>query len=127
VPGLLHNRAAAGKGAAVGHRLISALIFLNALGLAACVVLIAAALAREDVLAGQVAQGLLPSLRMFVAGAALPTVAWGILAFEFDRAHAKKKLLESAAIYVLLALSLAAFVVAGWRVPRTFISALQLG
>jgi hypothetical protein len=37
-------------------------------------------------------------LRLFVAGAALPAVAWGILAFEFDRSHSKKRLLESATI-----------------------------
>ncbi len=112
----------------MGHRLISALIFLNALGLAACVVLIAVALAKDDAaLAGEVAQGTLLSLRMFVAGAALPTVAWGILAFEFDRSHTKKKLLESAAIYVLLLLSLIAFVVAGWRLPRAFTTAVTLG
>jgi hypothetical protein len=113
---------------AVGHRLITALIFLNALGLASCVVLIAAALAKDDaVLAGQVAEGALVSLRMFVAGAAFPIVAWGILAFEFDRSHSKKKLLESVAIYTLLSLSLILFVVAGWRLPRTFITGLQLG
>ena len=112
----------------MGHRLISALIFLNALGFAACAVLIAAALAKDDAaLAGEVAQGILLSLRMFVAGAALPTVAWGILAFEFDRSHTKKKLVESAAIYLLLFLSLIAFVIGGWRLPRAFIVGLQLG
>ena len=87
----------------MGHRLINALIFLNALGLVLCVVLIAAAATNSDaVLVGQVSEGVKLSLRLFVTGAALPTVAWGILAFEFDRTRSKKKLLESAVIYIVL-------------------------
>jgi hypothetical protein len=51
----------------MGHRLIAALTWLNALGLASCVVLIAATLAKGDAMqAGDVALGLLPSLRLFV-------------------------------------------------------------
>ena len=112
----------------VGHRLITALIFLNALGLALCVVLIAAAVAKEDpILAGQVAQGVKLCLRLFVAGAALPTVVWGILAFEFDREHTKKKLLESAVIYTLLLISLILFFIAGWHLPQAFMTGLQVG
>ena len=58
------------------------LIFLNALGLVLCVVLIAAAATNNDpLLVGQVTQGVKLCLRLFVAGAALPTVAWGICIF----------------------------------------------
>ena len=111
----------------VGHRLINALIFLNALGLVLCVALIAAATTKDDpVLAGQVAQGVKLCLRLFVAGAALPAVAWGILAFEFDRTHSKKKLLESAVIYALVIVSLILFFVAGWHLPQAFITGLQI-
>jgi hypothetical protein len=107
----------------MGHRLIAALIWLNALGLASCVVLIAAALAKDDAeLAGQVALGVLQSLRLFVVGAALPAVAWGITAFEFDRGQTKKKMLESVVLYILLIISLIVFVVAGWRLPQAFIA-----
>jgi hypothetical protein len=107
----------------MGHRLITALIWLNALGLAACVILIAAALAKDDApLAGQVALGLLQSIRLFVVGAALPAVAWGITAFEFDRGQTKKRMLESVALYILLIASLILFVVAGWRLPQAFIT-----
>jgi hypothetical protein len=112
----------------MGHRLITALIFLNAAGLISCIVLIAAALTKDDpILAGQVAYAVLLPLRLFVVGAALPTVAWGITAFEFDRTHAKMKLLESSIIYALLIISLICFVVAGWRLPQAFISGLQIG
>jgi hypothetical protein len=114
----------------MGHRLITALTWLNALGLASCVAMIAAALAKSDtMLAGDIALGVLPSLRMFVIGAALPTLAWGISAFEFDRSHPKKRMLESAFLYLLLTASLVLFVVAGWRLPQAFITgwAIDLG
>ena len=107
----------------MGHRLIAALTWLNALGLAACVALIAASLTRDDgTLAGQVALGLLQSIRLFVIGAALPAVAWGIAAFEFDRKQTKKRMLESVVLYILAIGSLILFVVAAWRLPQAFIT-----
>jgi hypothetical protein len=57
---------------------------------------------------------------------ALPTVAWGILAFEFDRPHSKKKLFESAIIYAVLIISLILFCIAGWRLPQAFITDLYI-
>jgi hypothetical protein len=63
---------------------------------------------------------------MFVTGAALSIVTWGILAFEFDRTHSKKKLLESAGIYTLLIISLILFFVAAWRLPQAFMIGLPL-
>jgi hypothetical protein len=111
----------------VGHRLISALIFLNALGLVLCVVLITAAVSSDEpARVVQVSEAVKLCLRLFVAGAALPTVAWGILAFEFDRSHSKKKLLESMLVYIVLSISLIMFVIAGWRLPRAFITGLQI-
>jgi uncharacterized membrane protein SpoIIM required for sporulation len=110
----------------MGHRLISALIFLNAMGLGLCVVLIAAAATNNDpVLVQQVSEGVKLCLRLFVAGATLPTVAWGILSFEFDRAHSKKKLLESAVVYFVLIISLILFFIAGWHLPQAVITGLQ--
>lgn len=107
----------------MGHRLITALTWLNALGLVSCVALIAASLAKGDAMfAGDVALGVLPPFRLFVIGAALPTLAWGISAFEFDRAHPKKRMLESALLYILLTASLVLFVIAGWRLPLAFIT-----
>jgi hypothetical protein len=107
----------------MGHRLITALTWLNALGLALCVVLVAAALVKDDAaFAGQVAWGLLQSVRLYVVGAALPTVAWGITALEFNRAHPWKKTVEAVALYILLLVSLILFVVAGWRLPQAFIT-----
>jgi len=111
----------------VGHRLISALIFLNALGFVLCVVLITAAVSSgEPASVAQVSEAVKLCLRLFVAGAALPTVAWGILAFEFDRSHSKKKLLESMIVYIVLSISLIMFVIAGWRLPQAFITGLQI-
>jgi hypothetical protein len=74
----------------------------------------------------QVSEAVKLCLRLFVAGAALPTVAWGILAFEFDRSHSKKKLLESMIVYIVLSISLIMFVIAGWRLPQAFITGLQI-
>ncbi len=115
------------EGVPVGHRLISALIFLNALGLVLCVVLITAAVSSDEpARVAQVSEAVKLCLRLFVAGAALPTVAWGILAFEFDRSHSKKKLLESMIVYIVLIISLIMFVIAGWRLPQAFITGLQI-
>jgi hypothetical protein len=106
--------------------LISALIFLNAVGVILCVVLIAAAVSTNELAhVTQVSEAVQFSLRLFVAGAALPTVAWRILAFEFDRSHSKKKLLESAIIYAVLIISLILFFFAGWHLPHAFITGLQ--
>ena len=111
----------------MGHRLISALILLNALGLVLCVVLITAAISSDDpARVAQVSDAVKLCLRLFVAGAALPTVAWGILAFEFDRSHSKKKLFESAIIYAVLIISLILFCIAGWRLPQAFITGLYI-
>ena len=94
----------------MGHRLITALIFLNVMGFLACVVLIAAAISKDDaVVLAQVTNSVLVSIRMFVVGAAVPTVAWGIAALEFDRSHTKKRLLASATMYALLVVSLILF------------------
>jgi hypothetical protein len=50
----------------------------------------------------------------------------GMLAFEFDRSHSKKRLLESAIVYTVLIVSLIVFVIAGWRLPQAFITGLQI-
>jgi len=111
----------------VGHRLITALIALNVVGFLACVVLIAAATSKDDaVVLAQVTQSVFVSVRMFVVGAAVPTIAWGIAALEFDRGHAKKRWFASAAMYALLLVSLVLFGVAGWRLPRAFLDNLQI-
>ena len=108
----------------MGHRLITALIFLNVMGFLACVALIAAAVPKDDaVVLAQVTNSVFVSVRMFVVGAAVPTVAWGIAALEFDRSHTKKRLLASA---TMLAVSLILFCVAGWRLPRAFLESLQI-
>jgi hypothetical protein len=75
----------------MGHRLITALIALNVMGFLACVALIIAAISKDDaVVLAQVTHAVLVSVRMFVIGAAVPTVAWGIAALEFDRSHKRR-------------------------------------
>jgi hypothetical protein len=114
-------------GPLMGHRLITALIFLNVMGFLACVALIAAAISKDDaVVLAQVTHPVFVSVRMFVIGAAVPTVAWGIAALEFDRSHTKKRLLASTTMYALLVVSLILFCVAGWRLPRAFLESLQI-
>src|SRR5215831_19486539 len=111
----------------MGHRLITALIFLNVMGFLACVALIAAAISKDDaVVLAQVTHAVYVSVRMFVIGAAVPTVAWGIAALEFDRSHTTKRSLASATMYALLVVSLILFCVAGWRLPRAFLDSLQI-
>jgi len=91
------------------------------------VVLITAAVSSDEpARVAEVSEAVKLCLRLFVAGAALPTVAWGILAFEFDRSHSKKKLLESMIVYIVLSISLIMFVIAGWRLPQAFITGLQI-
>jgi hypothetical protein len=100
----------------MGHRLITALIFLNVMGFLACVALIAAAISKDDaVVLAQATHAVFVSVRMFVIGAAVPTVAWGIAALEFDRSHTTKRSLASVT-----------YVCAGWRLPRAFLDSLQI-
>jgi len=97
------------------------------MGFLACVALIAATIFKDDgVVLAQVTNSAFVSVRMFVVGAAVPTVAWGIAALEFDRSHTKKGLLASAAMYALLVVSLILFCVAGWRLPRALLESLQI-
>jgi formate hydrogenlyase subunit 3/multisubunit Na+/H+ antiporter MnhD subunit len=111
----------------MGHRLISALITLNIAGFLTCAVLIAAGISKEDsVVTAQVVSAVLVSIRLFVIGAALPIVVWGIAALEFDRSHTKKRWLASMSMYVLAVASLILFCIAGWRLPRAFINSLQI-
>ena len=101
----------------MGHRLITALIFLDVMGFLACVALIAAAISKDDSVA-QVTNSVFVSVRMFVVGAAVPTVAWGIAALEFDRSHTKKRLLTSATMYALLDIVLRCRMAPSASIPR---------
>jgi hypothetical protein len=109
----------------MGHRLITALTFLNAMVLFACLILIAAATTKDAEIAVPITQAIQNSLRMFVVGAALPTVAWAISAMEMDRSKSKVKLIESWVMYILLLISLVMFVVGAWRLPASVLSGLS--
>ena len=108
------------------HRLITALIFLNAMGIFACLVLIAANGNQTPEVAIHFTRAIQSSIRMFVVGTGLPLVAWEIAASEFDRSNAKVKLFESWATYLLLIASWALFFVAAWRLPSLIIDGLRI-
>jgi hypothetical protein len=79
----------------MGHRLTTALIFLNALGFFACVVLIAANGNQTPGAAIHFIHSIQSSIRLFIIGAGLPLAAREIAAAEFDRSNVKVRLLES--------------------------------
>ncbi len=109
----------------MGHRLITALTFLNAMALFACIILIAAATTKDTDIAMPMTRAIETSLRMFVVGSSLPTVAWAISAMEMDRSMARVKLIESWVMYVLLLISFVMFVVGAWRLPASVLSGLS--
>jgi hypothetical protein len=109
----------------MGHRLITALTFLNAMALFACIIVIAAATTKDTEIAVPITQAIKNSLRMFVVGSSLPTVAWAISAMEMDRSKDKVKLIESWIMYILLLISFVMFVVGAWRVPTSVLSGLS--
>jgi hypothetical protein len=109
----------------MGHRLITALTFLNAMALFACIILIAAATTKDTDIAVPITRAIQNSLRMFVVGSALPALAWAISAMEMDRSMARVKLIESWIMYILLLISLVMFVVGAWRLPAAVLSGLS--
>ena len=109
----------------MGHRLTTALIFLNAMGLFACLILIAANCNQTPDIAIHFTRAVQFSIRMFIIGVALPLAAWEIAAAQFDRSNVKVKLLESWATYLLLIVSWALFFIAAWRLPTLIIYGLR--
>src|SRR5262249_19293311 len=85
----------------MGHRLTTALIFLNAVGFFACVILIAAYGNQTPDAAIHFTRSIQSPIRLFIVGAGLPLAAWEIAAAEFDRSNAKVRLLESWTTYFL--------------------------
>ena len=79
----------------MGHRLSVALIVLNAMGLFACLVLIAANGNQTTEVAIHFTRSIQPAIRMFIVGAGLPLVAWEFAASGFDRSNATLKYIKS--------------------------------
>jgi hypothetical protein len=109
----------------MGHRLIAALLFLNALGLFGCMILMAAAMSRDPAAAITVTQALQLSIRVFIIGCLLPPVAWAISAMEINRANDRVRMLESWAMYVVLLASLGTFFVGSWRVSDSLLAGVS--
>ena len=110
----------------MGHRLPTALIFLNAMGLFACLILIAASSNQTPDVAIHFTRAIQPSIRMFILGAGLPLVAWEIAAAEFDRSNARVKFLETWTPYLLMIVSWALFFIAAWRLPTLIVSGMRV-
>jgi hypothetical protein len=110
----------------MGHKLSTALILLNAMGILACVILIAAANNHAPELAIRFIRAIQPSIRMFIVGVGLPLVAWEIAESEFYRSNDKFKLLESWTTFFLIIVSWVLFFVAAWRLPSLIIEGLKV-
>lgn len=106
----------------MGNRITVALIFLNAIGLLGCLILIAAASGQVPDVAIQAIRAMKYSLQMFIFGAVLPVIVWSIAASEINRSNVKVKLIEDWARYFLLFASGALFFVAASRLPNSIIS-----
>ena len=109
----------------MGHKLSTALILLNAMGILACVILIAAANNHAPEVAIRFVRAIQPSIRMFIIGAGLPLVAWEIAEFEFYRSNDKFRSLKSWTTFFLIIVSWALFFVAAWRLPSLIIEGLK--
>ena len=111
----------------MGNRIAVALIFLNAIGLLGCLVLIAAASGQVPEVAMQITHAVKYSLQMFVFGAVLPVLVWSIAASEINRSNVKVRLVEDWARYFLLFASGALFFVAASRLPNSIITSFGRG
>jgi uncharacterized membrane protein YoaK (UPF0700 family) len=106
----------------VGNRIAVALIFLNAIGLLGCLVLIAAASGQVPDVAMQIIHAVNYSLQMFAVGAVLPIIVWSIAASEINRSNFKVRLIEDWARYFLLLVSGVLFFIAASRLPNSISS-----
>src|SRR5271163_3100506 len=93
------------KEPAVGNRITAALIFLNAIGLLGCLILIATVSHQVPDVAIWIIRAVHYSLQMFIFGALLPVIVWSIAASEINRSSFKVRLVEDWARYFLLFVS----------------------
>jgi hypothetical protein len=106
----------------VGNRITAALIFLNAVGLLGCLILIATVSYQVPDVAIWNIRAVNYSLQMFIFGALLPVIVWSIAASEINRSSFKVRLVEDWARYFLLFVSGALFFIAASRLPNSIIS-----
>src|SRR5271163_3895257 len=93
------------KEQAVRNRISSSLIFLNAIGLLGCLILIATVSHQVPDVAIWIIRAIHYSLQMFIFGALLPLIVWSIAASEINRSSFKVRLVEDWARYFLLFVS----------------------
>ena len=106
----------------MGNRISAALIFLNAVGLLGCLILIATVSYQVPDVAIWNIRAVNYSLQMFIFGALLPVIVWSIAASEINRSSVKVRLVEDWARYFLLFVSGALFFIAASRLPNSIIS-----
>ena len=110
----------------MGHRLISALIFLNALGLVLCVVLITAAISSDEpARVAQVSEAVTLSPPVCCWGGTSHR-GMGNFSLRIRSVTLEKEIVGIAVVYIVLIISLIAFVIAGWRLPQAFITGLLI-
>ena len=73
----------------MGNRITAALIFLNAVGLLGCLILIATVSYQVPDVAIWIIRAVNYSLQMFIFGALLPVIVWSIAASEINRSSFK--------------------------------------
>ena len=110
----------------MGHKLSTALILLNAMGILLCVILIAAANNHAPEVAIRFIRAIQPSIRMFIIGAGLPLVAWEIAKSEFYRSNDKFRSFKSWTTFFLIIVSWALFFVAAWQLPSLIVEGLKV-
>jgi hypothetical protein len=106
----------------LANRITAALIFLNAVGILGCLILIATVSHQLPDVATWIIRAVNYSLQMFIFGALLPVIVWSIAAFEINRSSFKVRLVEDWARYFLLFVSGALFFIAASRLPNSIIS-----
>ena len=99
-------------------RLIACLMLVNAAGLLSVMILVGMVANKEPFLADHLIQTVRHSLRMFVAGAFLPVLAFALDWIRIDYFSSRIKQFSTWTANVFLLASAVLFLVAGWNLPH---------
>jgi hypothetical protein len=100
-------------------RLIASLMLVNAIGLLCVMILVGMAANKDPILADHLIQAMRHSLRMFVAGAFLPILAFALDWFRTDYFSSRTKQFSTWTANLLIVASAVLFLVAGWNLPHS--------
>ena len=105
-------------------RLIACLMFINTMGLLSVMILVGMAANKDPILADHVIQTTRHSLRMFVAGAFLPVLAFALDWIRTDYFSSRTKQVSTWTANLLIVASAVLFLVAGWNLPHAIMRAV---